>query len=130
MRTIAVLGLAAMLACGAARGAGDPALVPEIDRLVPDSGPAGTAYPVEVTIVGRHFADSNIVTFGPLSIPALPSTERGTRIVFLAPKETPSPGEVPPAPLSPGAYDVRVATGGGISNAVAFTLTREPGARR
>ena len=129
MRTFTVLGLAATLACGAARGAADGA-PPVIDRLAPDSGPAGTAYPVEVTIVGRNFADSNVVTFGPVSIPGLPSTERGTRIVFLAPKESPSPGEVPPAPLAPGAYDVRVTTGAGVSDAVVFTLHREPRAPR
>jgi len=101
---------------------------PVINRVNPGSGPAGVAYPVQITIEGRHFADStNTVTFGPVTLTRIPSTENGKRIVFFAPKELPSTGEVPPSPLLPGPYEIRVATFGGESNAVTFVLTREPG---
>jgi hypothetical protein len=121
-RAVATFGLVLAAACAAAGSAAPPE--PVIDRLEPDSGPAGTAYPIEVTIIGRDFADSaNVVTFGPVRLADLPSREGGTRIVFFAPKEEPSRGEVPPAPLLPGPHDVRVTTAAGTSNAATFTLT-------
>lgn len=103
---------------------------PVIVRVNPATGPAGVAYPIRITIEGRHFADStNTVRFGPVTLLRIPSTEDGKRIVFFAPKESPSTGEVPPSPLLPGAYPITVSTVAGESNAVTFVLTREPGAR-
>ena len=103
---------------------------PVITRLEPDSGPAGVAYPVRVTIVGRGFApDANTVSFGPVVLTRLPSTDGGTRIVFFAPKEAPSGGEVPPAPLLPGPYQVTVRTAEGTSRPATFRLTEERGSR-
>ena len=98
---------------------------PTIFSLSPTEGPAGTAYPIEVTITGTGFAsEGNTVTFGDISIPDLASTESGTRITFFAPKERPSTGEVPPFVLMPGEYRVTVTTPQGTSNTVTFNLTR------
>jgi hypothetical protein len=104
--------------------------LPAIVRLLPAAGPAGTAYPIQVTIEGRNFADSaNTITFGSVTLDRVASADGGTRIVFYAPKEVPSTGEVPPAPLLPGAYEVKVSTPRGSSNVVTFVLTRSPGGR-
>ncbi len=98
---------------------------PAIISLSPTEGPAGTAYPIELTITGTGFAsEGNTVTFADISIPDLASTESGTQITFFAPKERPSTGEVPPFVLMPGDYRVTVTTPHGTSNAVNFTLTR------
>lgn len=98
---------------------------PVILSLSPTEGPAGTAYPIEVTIMGTGFASQrNTVTFADISIPDLTSTESGTRLIFFAPKERPSTGEVPPYVLMPGEYRVTVTTPQGTSNTVNFTLTR------
>lgn len=84
------------------------------------------AYPIEVTVHGLRFAATgNVVTFGNLSIPNLPSSDGGTRITFFAPKETQSPGEVPPFVLQAGEYPVTVTTPNGVSNAVVFVLNRD-----
>lgn len=99
--------------------------MPEITRLEPDSGPAGQAYPIRLSIHGRRFAASgNTVQFGPVVLADLPSTDGGTRIVASVPKVRPARGEVPPFELLPGRYDVTVRTPAGSSNAVTFTLTR------
>lgn len=106
-------------------------VTPEIVRVVPATGPAGVAYPLRVTLEGRHFADSaNTVTFGPLTLRGLSSSDGGTRIVLHVPKEVPSTGEAPPAVLQPGSYRITVITVAGESNAAAFQLTPEPGGAR
>lgn len=119
--------LAVFLGLGCAQRGNDvapsPAL-PVIQRLDPASGPAGTAYPIRITIHGTGFADSgNVVTFFSIPVPAL-GEEGATRIVFLAPKQRPSTGEVPPFVLPPGEYDVTVTTPAGTSEPATFTLTR------
>lgn len=125
-RGVVTLGLCCVAACAAA-GRGTDA-IPVIDRLEPASGLAGVAYPIEVTIIGRNFADSaNTITFGPVRLDGLAARDGGTRLVFFAPKEEPARGEVPPALLLPGPYDVRVTTPAGTSNAATFTLN--PGGR-
>jgi hypothetical protein len=124
---LSVMGCARALASAKADGS----VAPVIERVVPAAGPAGVSYPLRVTIEGRHFADSaNTVTFGPVALKGLQSSEGGTRIVLFLPKETPAMGEVPPAVLQPGTYRITVTTGAGESNAVAFQLTPEPGAIR
>lgn len=106
-------------------------VIPVITRLDPASGPAGVAYPLRITIEGRFFdPESNTVRFGPVELSGVPSSDGGTRIVFFAPKKTPSPGEVPSAPLLPGPYDVTVTTAQGTSRPAVFTLTSAPGTRR
>ena len=100
---------------------------PVITSISPDSGPAGTAYPIEITIEGRGFLDStNVVTFGTVTIADVRSSQARTRIVVNLPKQTPASGEVPPSPLLPGRYEIRVRTPAGVSNAINFNLTREP----
>jgi hypothetical protein len=122
------LGIALTLGCKSsstrAAAASSPADVPVITRVSPDSGPAGTAYPIEVTIEGHGFADSlNVVTFGPATVTDVPSSKNGTRIVLYLPKEAASSSEVPPSPLFPGTYELHVKTSAGTSNAVTFRLT-------
>jgi hypothetical protein len=121
------LGLALTLGCKSSSSRASaqalPSDAPVISMVRPDSGPAGTAYPIEVTIEGRDFADSaNIVAFGPVTIRDVPSRASRTRIVMYLPKEIPSSGEVPPAPLPPGSYEIRVTTPAGPSNTVTFRL--------
>jgi hypothetical protein len=99
---------------------------PELNEIVPASGPAGEAYPVEVTVRGTGFMPTgNVVEFGPVKIADAPSSEPG-RITFSIPKSIPSGGEVPPRVLTPGEYRVTVTTKAGTSNALIFTLTRTP----
>jgi hypothetical protein len=121
------IGLALTLGCKSSSSrASAQALssdAPAISVVRPDSGLAGTAYPIEVTIEGHGFLDSaNVVTFGPVTITGVSSREQRTRIVLYLPKETPSAGEVPPAPLLPGPYELRVTTPAGTSNAITFRL--------
>jgi len=97
---------------------------PELIEIVPASGPAGIAYPLQAIIRGAGFmATGNVVEFGPARIPDLPSAD-GIRITFSVPKQMPSRGEVPPMVLTPGDYRVTVTTASGTSNALTFTLTR------
>jgi hypothetical protein len=99
---------------------------PELTEIVPASGPAGEAYPVEVTIRGAGFMPTgNVVEFGPVKIADVPSSEPG-RITFSIPKSIPSGGEVPSRILIAGEYPVTVTTRAGTSNALIFTLTRTP----
>lgn len=65
-----------------------------------------------------------MVDFGPVTIPAVASSEGGTRITISVPKVIPSTGEVPPFVLLPGEYSVTVTTSVGTSNSAIFTLTR------
>lgn len=130
-RRATVLGVlfAANVACAGAavRSAADASPRPVIVSIAPVEGPAGVAYPIQVAVVGRNFADSaNTVRFGMVSVAGVRSADGGTRLTFLAPKESPSTGEVPPAPLLPGRYRITVSTAAGTSNVVEFVLTREP----
>lgn len=128
MRGLAWTVLALNVGCGSPRSPERPALTaqrPVIDSIAPASGPAGPDYPIHVVIYGRGFAASgNTVTFGPIRVAPLPSSNGGTRIEFSVPKEAPSPGEVPPMPLLPGAYEVTVSTPHGTSRPVRFHLTQ------
>jgi hypothetical protein len=124
---VAAAGLLGLAGCLASRpvdsAAGAP---PEIIAITPSSGPAGTAYPIEVTLLGRGFgAAANVVTFGPVQLPDLASPD-GQHITFLVPKEKPSRGEVPPLVLPRGQYPITVTTAAGTSPAVLFTLTSRP----
>jgi hypothetical protein len=101
-------------------------VMPELIEMLPASGPAGAAYPLQATVRGRGFtATGNAVVFGPVTIADLPSTD-GTRITFDVPKLVRSRGEVPPMVLTAGEYTVVVTTASGTSNALVFTLTRSP----
>ena len=130
-RSLSALAVLAGVACAGGQtpgsGAG-PEVGPVITKLSPSSGQAGEAYPIEVSIEGRGFAETgNIVTFGGIPSDELPASDEGTRITFWVPKEAPSPGEAPPMVLSPGEYPVTVTTPLGTSEPIMFTLT--PGDR-
>ncbi|MCC6888618.1 MAG: IPT/TIG domain-containing protein, partial [Hyphomicrobiales bacterium] len=93
-------------------------------ELVPRAGPAGPAYPLQVTIRGTGFSrTSNTVEFGPVRIAEIASQD-GTQLSFQVPKLVTGRGEVPPAVLSAGEYRVTVTTAAGTSNALVFELTR------
>lgn len=97
--------------------------VPIITDISPPSGPAGVAYPIQVTIRGREFMlTGNTVTFGPMQIPNQPSPD-GRSITLFVPKEVPSRSEVPPMVLSAGEYSVTITTPAGTSQPFRFTLT-------
>jgi hypothetical protein len=99
---------------------------PELIDIVPSSGPAGEAYPVQATIRGTGFMPAgNVVNIGPVTIRDLPSMD-GARITFDVPKLVQSRGEVPPMVLAEGDYRVTVTTSSGISNSLVFKLTRGP----
>ena len=93
----------------------------EIIELIPSSGPAGVAYPILIRILGRGFADSNTVFFGPVKLENVRSSNDGTEISFPGPKEVPV-GEPAPVVLSPGQYEVVVENGNGRSNPLVFAL--------
>lgn len=118
---------ASAAACAAAAsGAGSsrgPAM-PVIDAISPPSGLAGPAYPIEIVLTGSGFSEVNVVRFGSVVIPGIPSTDGGTRIVFMAPKVGQAVGEAPPMVLQPGRYPVTVTTEAGTSRAIEFELTR------
>ena len=100
---------------------------PVITDIVPASGPAGPAYPIQATIRGTGFTPTgNVVNFGPVRLRELPSSDGGTTITFGVPKQMRSGGEVPPIVLPTGEYLVTVTNADGTSNAVTFTLTRTP----
>lgn len=99
--------------------------IPVITRLEPSSGMAGRPYPIQLQVHGRGFQEtSNVVTFGAINIPDLPSVDGGTRITLSVPKVIPATGEVPPFVLLPGEYAVTVTTSEGTSTPVVFTLVR------
>jgi hypothetical protein len=139
-RSLITLALFLALACaGNQKPAGDagpesteaeaPAsgtAAPALTLLVPDSGRAGVDYPVRIVLQGSGFAvTGNIVTFGGIPSDPLDSTEEGSRITYMIPKEKPTAGEVPPEELLPGEYLVTVTTPGGTSEPLLFTLTGE-----
>jgi hypothetical protein len=99
---------------------------PVLIDIVPASGQAGVAYPLQATIRGTGFMPTgNVVQFGPVTIRDVPSVE-GTRISFNVPKLVPSHSEVPPMVLHPGGYQVTVTTSSGTSNSLKFELTGVP----
>ncbi len=132
METLRYVGLffALAIADGCAHGPSMDALPntghPIIDRIDPTSGPAGEAYPIDLTIYGSGFSEAdNVVHFGPVTISSRPSTDAGTQINVAVPKIIESSGEVPPLVLQPGEYPITVTTARGTSEPVMFRLTRE-----
>jgi len=105
----------------------DAGSAPVITRLEPTSGRAGEDYPIDLTIYGSGFEETgNVVNFGAVTIPDLPSTNDGTQITLAVPKVQPSTGEVPPFVFLPGDYPVTVTTRHGTSEPLVFRLTRQP----
>ena len=120
------LGLVlALMGCASAGGGRSP-IQPHIESIVPASGPAGTAYPIEVVLRGTGFAaEGNTIRFGDVILHDLPSTHDGTQIVFMAPKQRVAEAESPPMTLLPGRYPVSVSTPFGTSAPVSFELVRD-----
>ena len=124
---VVILGLLPVVGCSPRVREAPEVPGPVIERVVPDRGPAGSDYPIRVTIEGRRFADSgNTVTFAAVATPDLPGTHDCTRIEMFLPKEGSTAGEVSPPPLLPGDYELTVTTPRGTSPPVRFTLT-DPG---
>jgi len=126
-RLLATVGLGLALAGIAACHSPTMAFAaPVITDIVPASGPAGPAYPIQATIRGQGFTPTgNVVNFGPVRLRELPSID-GTAITIGVPKQISSGGEVPPLVLLPGEYPVTVTNADGTSNPVTFTLTGSP----
>ncbi len=100
---------------------------PSITSLAPNSGPVGT----QVTITGAGFSPTgNAVHFGDGGRIDLPSTNRGTIIVYTVPAATgpcepPKMCAVASQPVVPGTYRISVSSAEGrSSNVVSFTATR------
>jgi hypothetical protein len=126
LRPLACSGLAALVSIVAAQAASAQANPPTLIEIVPASGPAGSDYPLHVTIRGTGFMlGGNVVRFGPVTLPAVSSPD-GSGIMFYVPKVVPGGGEVPPAGLTPGDYPVTVTNSTGTSNALSFRLTHGP----
>jgi hypothetical protein len=126
LRLTVTVGLGLVLSNIADPGSFAQGRPPELIDIVPASGPAGAAYPLQATIRGTGFMPAgNAVEFGPLTIRDVPSVG-GTRITFDVPKLAPSKSEVPPMVLIAGDYQVTVTTSSGTSNSLIFKLTGGP----
>jgi hypothetical protein len=96
---------------------------PALLEVLPPAASADPGEPLDLRIDGCGFsADKNVVRVGEITVRNVRSTERGTHIRLVVPKELPSRGEVPPMLLGAGAYDVTVNNGRGTSNAKRVTL--------
>jgi len=96
---------------------------PAVFQVLPPSASADPGEVLDLRIAGCGFSASrNVVRFGDVTLRDVRSTERGTRIRVVVPKEIPSGGEVPPMSLGRGDYDVTVNNGRGTSNAKRVTL--------
>lgn len=103
--------------------ASSPSAQPRLSRLSPDNGPAGPAYPLQVTISGSNFAaKDNVIQFGPMRLESIPSDD-GRTIVFQVPKVMRGRSEAPPLVFTVGDYEVSVTTPAGTSNSLNFRLT-------
>ena len=125
-KAMQVLMLVVCAACG--RNASVPSAAgPSVTRLVPESGPVGTA----VTIAGSGFASTqNVVRFGSGYVGFVDSGQAGTVIQFTVPQglELCAPGAVLGCvqaalpPVLPGEYTVSVTAGGAASEVVEQTI--------
>lgn len=125
MSGLSGLALVTALAACAAGGGGETdgsTTVPRIERLEPDSGRVGEAYPITARIVGGPFdAEGNVVRFDGRPVGTFES-EDGETLEFPVPKTRPSTGEVPPMVLPAGRYEVTVETSAGVSEPAVFVL--------
>jgi hypothetical protein len=97
----------------------DPALF----EVLPPAASADPGAVLDLRIAGCGFsADRNTVKFGDVTVRNIKSTDDGTRIRVVIPKEAHGGGEVPPMQMSAGEYDVTVNNGRGTSNAKRVTL--------
>ena len=66
----------------------------------------------------------NTVTIGDVELTSVPANDDGTEIRFVVPDRGPSRGDAAPLPIDAGAYDVRIRTAAGVSNAVRLRIDR------
>jgi hypothetical protein len=91
--------------------------------VLPSAASTDPGEVLDLRIAGCGFStDRNTVTFGDVTVRNIKSTDDGTHIRVVIPKEVRSGGEVPPMQLSAGAYQVTVNNGRETSNAKRVTL--------
>jgi hypothetical protein len=96
---------------------------PAVLEILPPAASADPGEPLDLRINGCGFsADKNTVAFGDLRVPNIKSSDGGTHIRVVIPKQTRATSEVAPMPLGAGQYDVTVNNGQGTSNAKRVTL--------
>jgi hypothetical protein len=121
--SIAALGFAA--SCSALRKAND---TPHIDRMAPDSVMLASGVVIDVAVRGRGFAPGkpgrNTVTVGDVQLTDVPASDDGTELHFVVPERGSARGDAAPLPIESGAYDVRVRTSAGVSNAMRLRIDR------
>jgi hypothetical protein len=95
---------------------------PALFEVLPPAANADPGEVLDLRINGCGFsADNNTVTFGDVIVRNIKSTDAGTHIRVVIPKEVRS-GQGPPMQLGAGEYDVTVNNGQGTSNAKRVTL--------
>jgi hypothetical protein len=104
----------------------DAKCVGDLPALFEALPPAASADPGEVLdlrLNGCGFsANDNTVKFGDVTVRNVKSTDDGTHIRVVIPKDVHGGGEVPPMQLGAGIYDVTVNNGRGTSNAKRVAL--------
>lgn len=96
---------------------------PALFEALPSTASADPAEPLDLRINGCGFSpDKNTIRFGDVTVQNVKSTEGGTHIRIVIPKQTRATNEVAPMPLGAGEYDVTVNNGRGTSNAKRVTL--------
>lgn len=96
---------------------------PAVFEVLPPAANADPGEVLDLRINGCGFsADKNVVKFGDVTVRNIKSTDDGTHIRVVIPKEARSGGEVPPMQIGAGVYDVTVDNGRGTSNAKRVTL--------
>lgn len=122
-RAITVLTLF-LAGCMHNRRAEDGAL-PRIDAVRPDSIVLPRGGFVDVAIIGTGFsADRNTIEFAGMTIPGVAADAAGRSIRFAIPDLVTRAGESPPALLEAGAYELRIRTSAGASNAMTVRVYR------
>jgi hypothetical protein len=91
-------------------------------EVLPAQMSADSGEPLDLRITGCGFADRNIVHFGEMTLKDIRSTDDGTRIRVVIPREYRATSEAAPMQLSAGAYDITIDNGRGPSNARRVTL--------
>jgi hypothetical protein len=103
-----------------AKCAGD---APAVFEVLPPAASADPGEVLDLRISGCGFsADKNTVQFGDVVVRDIKSTDDGTHIRVVIPKETRSSSGASPMPLGAGGYDVTVNNGRATSNAKRVTL--------
>lgn len=96
---------------------------PAVFEVLPPAASADPAEPLDLRITGCGFsAAHNTIRVGDVTLRDIRSTDNGTHIRVIVPKETRASSEVPPMVMSAGTYDVSVDNGRGKSNARRITL--------